>query len=166
MEILTTIRLETALDIALIFLCSLIIIYLIYNKIKYKHFLLKQNNVFENNGTSQDFCMHTIRKQVEHGFDNIIQRINIERQNLQNLHAGHRSIPARNIDNLKTFDYAPEPFQLGQNAESSTEEKPQDNYRNIENLAGKGLSVKEIARKLSISAGEVELFMKLREMAT
>ena len=166
MEILTTIRLETVLDIALIFLCSLMIIYLIYNKIKYKQFLLKQNSVIENKGTSQDFCMLTIRKQVEHGFDNIIQRINIERQNLQNLHAGHRSIQTGNIENLKTFDSAPEPFQFGQNAEFSVEEKPQDNYRNIENLAGKGMSIKDIARQLNISPGEVELFMKLREMAT
>jgi hypothetical protein len=153
-----TARSGPVLDVIGIALCTLIIAYLIYNRVKYRRFLLDERLV---NPLRADFSAEVIARmigqQTEKSFAALVRAIYDERERLQQwaeeslLPAGETLFVSRQSgdENL--------PLQAGSPAAASTENTGSEMAR----LAAAGMGAAEIAAVVKKSQAEVELYLSL-----
>ena len=152
---------ELALDGVQIFLCLIIFLFLLHNRIKYKRWIL--NNLPRDHTVdfSDEIRMQQLKQLTEKSFDNVVEAINQERLALQTrLESGvtDSSIPHA------SFLQTPDDFKnVIQDDEKSPAESELGNFSEILALADKGLSIREISQRLNMPGGEVELVLRLNK---
>ncbi|MGD2184583.1 MAG: hypothetical protein PVI71_00590 [Desulfobacterales bacterium] len=152
---------ELVLDGTQIFLCSFILLVLIRNKIKYKQLLLKAPSAKSSRNFNAEFMIQAIRQQCDLAFTHILETIDTERQTMDACFE-----PGK-------FRFAPHMLQLAPDrtvAQTPDAEMPEVNteqtiYRDIEALAGQGMSLENISEELKVPKGEVELVLKLKRLS-
>jgi hypothetical protein len=151
---------EIAIDAAQIGLCGLILLFLIRNHIKLQRLNLNAPSGEESNKVNTEFVVEAVRQQTELAFNHILETIDKERQTL---HAYFE---------LRETQLAPgllKPVLSGQvepnsNTAALDPDAADTIYSEIESLSDQGLSLADIAEKLSVPRGEVDLVLKLRRL--
>jgi hypothetical protein len=161
MTLLTLNWWEIVVDGTQIFLCSLILLVLIRNRIKYKQMLLKVPNGEGTQNFNTEFMVQAIRQQVDMAFMHILQTIDQERQTLntcferRELRLASRPLqtaPDRVLP--RTLDAETAPLNVGETI-----------YTDIETLADQGMGLEDISEELNVPRGEVELVLKLKRLS-
>ncbi len=152
---------EIVLDGTQIFLCCLILLVLIRNKIKYKQLLLKMPSGENSLNFNTEFIIRAIRQQSDLAFTHIMETIDKERKTLDTYFelrepqmAPHLVQPS--ADHVAAQAPAAEAAEL----------KAADTiYSEIETLADQGMSLENISEELNVPKGEVELVLKLKRLS-
>ena len=151
---------ELMLDGVQIFLCMMIFLFLLHNRIKYKRWIL--NTAFQEKTVafSDEIRMQHLKQLTEKSFDNVVDAINQERLALQTQLETDAKDPELQPSILQT----PDEFK---NVIQDDEKGPGDtdlgNFSEIVALADKGLSIREISQRLNMPGGEVELVLRLNK---
>jgi hypothetical protein len=112
-------------------------------------------------GFSQEIRLQAMRQQSERALASILAAVDSERRRLQQLFdADDRPPPAvvETSARAATDDF---PFRLGEAREPAA----WGPYESVHGLSREGLSSRQIAEKLNLPRGEVELALKLRAAA-
>ena len=152
---------EIVLDATQIFLCGLIILFLILNRIKFKQLILKAPSGEQSQNVNSEFVVEAVRQQTELAFNHIVETIEKERQTLDAYYDLREkqiapslltSLPAISRDQVSSAKPA--------------EQKAADIiYSEIESLADQGLSLADISERLNVPQGEVDLVLKLKHLS-
>ena len=151
---------EIAVDGIQIFLCLLILFFLIRNH----RLRMKPDRMNPKIESGQDFNLQvfsqSINQQVELAFTNILEVAANERRNLDKVlqfhpvrHANHSSPEIRPQSSPSHRD---DSFQRGQETAGQGEHRTR-----IQKLATRGMSAKQISEELKMPLGEVELILSL-----
>jgi len=155
---------EVAVDGIQIFLCLLILFFLMRNQRR----RLKPDLTNSKQVAGQDFNVQvfsqTISQQMELAFSNIQNAVADERHNLEKV---------LQLQHVKHLSHRPSeilppshPPHSGGAAENVNESADQSKLQTrIRKLAGRGLSPKQIANELKAPLGEVELILSLQKSA-
>ena len=146
------------LDLAGVTLCAVIIVYLVYNRIKYRQLLLDDRLITSyRSDFSAEVITRMIGQQTEKSFATLVRAIYTERDRLQSwaeqslLPAGETLFvsegPARN-DSSEPTDF-------------TCTESAQNRYLEISKLASAGMGVGEIAAVVKRPQAEIELYLSL-----
>jgi hypothetical protein len=158
-----TISWETSLDIAGIFLCCLIIIYLLYNKIKYRRLLIDASLIEPGTVFKADVTQQMVKQQAERILYLISGPLANELMVLKEM------APAGSIMSDGTRIRAPESWaSQGSDTQSGLLDPPpvgfeHDPYVEVTRLSQDGLNPHQIAEKVKLPLGEIELLLKLHE---
>jgi hypothetical protein len=151
---------ELVMDGVQIFLCMMIFLFLLRNRIKYKRWFLKAVSEEKRFVFSDEIRMQNLKQLAEKSLDNVAEAINQERLALQMHFEADTPDSERQAPVLQT----PEKFK---NAIQNDEKGPGDidlsNFSEIVALAEKGLSIREISQRLNMPGGEVELVLRLNK---
>jgi hypothetical protein len=109
---------------------------------------------------TQEVFLQTIRQQAEHAFQNILAAVEVERDRLQHAwdgvggtSASTRADTGASADALVAFRWGdPDPDGTGRSR-----------YVGLEAFLEQGLSSRQIADRMNLPAGEIELALKLRD---
>ena len=149
---------ELVLDGTQIFLCAITILFLLHNKIKYKRWILTAPP--EDNADSFSIEMHVqnLKQQTEQTFDKIIDIINQERVALQTHYDladdKHEIKPSVIEPSVRAKTVA----QADDNSDAGI-----TNFGEILDASKKGLSTREISKRVNMPRGEVELILRLNK---
>ena len=150
-----------AIDGIQIFLCLIILIFLILNRKQNRKFA--QDKVLGKSG--QSFNVHvftqTLNQQVDQAFANIAEAIAVEQRKLDKV------LPTSDSGSRR---YDVSQYQTGLHRPVKPEIFPIDGdasgrdllHKKIQKLAFKGMSARQISENLKTPLGEVELVMSLR----
>ena len=142
---------ELVLDGVQIFLCVMIFLFLIHNKIKYKRWILNAAPQKETIAFSDEIRMQHLKQLTEKCFDTVIDTITQERLALQARFDGSES----ESENLGSVLPTSEDFQsVFQNDETRPGSTEFTHFSEIIALADKGLSIREISQQLKMPSGE------------
>lgn len=153
---------EIVLDGIQFFLCGGILLFLIYNKIKYKRMILNVPPKDYSTAFTNEMRIQTLKHQTEQTFDTILNVIHQERRTLQNYYdieerkKDTHSLPlgcSERIKNMSRLD-----------SKNRSKSKVMDNGK-ILMLSKKGLTAKEISRSVHRPRGEVELILRLNNIS-
>ena len=152
---------EVVIDGTQIFLCCLILLVLIRNKIKYKRLLLKTPHGENPQNFNTEFIVQAIRQQSDLAFTHIMETIDKERKTMDTYFelrepqmAPHLVHPSANGGAVQAPD-----------AETEALDAADTIYSEIEVLAGQGMSLEAISEELNVPRGEVELVLKLKRLS-
>ena len=151
---------ELVLDGIQIFLCVMIFLFLIHNKIRYKRWILATTPQKESITFSDEIHIQHLKQLTEKCFDSVIDTINQERVELQAHFDGDTSLSAKSGSVIPTAQDFKTVIQGDQRNAGDTEFA---NFNEIIALAGKGLSIREISQQLNMPSGEVELVVRLNK---
>ena len=156
-----TISWETALDVAGILLCCFIIIYLLYNKFKYRRLLMDAR--LTNHGTNfkADITHQMVKQQAERILCLVSGTLANELMILKEMTAAEGIMPYQ----TRTPATGSWPSQ-GSDTQSGLLDPPPigfepDPYVEVTQLSQDGLSPQQIAEKVKLPQGEIELLLKL-----
>ena len=151
----------TILDVVGIVLCCLIIVYLIYNKIKYRQLLIDARLKSTEGSFNTQVLYHLIKQLADQAFASICDSVDQERQSF-----------IQQIENqaMRNSQYArPKPayypFQ-SRTVDNFPDDVPKNEsdhqaYAQVLDLAAVGLTIRQISEQLHIPPAEIELFLKL-----
>jgi hypothetical protein len=106
---------------------------------------------------AQEMFQQTIRQQTERAWQNILAVVEAERERLQLVFSGFGS-PSRAAESESGGPAEPlASFRWG---DSEPDGIQPDRYAGLDELAQQGLSSRQIADRMNLSAGEVELALK------
>jgi hypothetical protein len=151
---------ELVLDGIQIFLCAIILLFLIRNRIKHKRLILNTSPNEYTTEFSSEIRIQHLRQATEHTFDTIVDAIQQERLTLQKYYDPQK----RNRD-IETSAVTP---PIGINSAPTTDEKRDVDaaeFSEILHLSEKGLSTREISQRVNMPRGEVELVLRLNKEA-
>jgi hypothetical protein len=152
---------EIAIDATQIGLCALILFFLIRNHMRFKRLNSNAPSGQESQKFNSEFVVEAVRQQTELAFNHILETIDKERRTLDayfelreaQLAPGLlTSVPARRIERISSTK-----------AQKPTASDPI--YSEIESLSDQGLSLTDIAQKLNLPRGEVDLVLKLKHLS-
>lgn len=152
---------EIAIDATQIGLCALILLFLIRNHMKFKRLNSNVLSGQESQKFNSEFVVEAVRQQTELAFNHILETIDKERRTLDayfelreaQLAPGLlTSVPASRIKRISSTK-----------AQKPTASDPI--YSEIESLSDQGLSLTDIAQKLNLPRGEVDLVLKLKHLS-
>jgi len=152
---------DVAIDCIQIVLCLLLLVFLLRNRKKNRIFA--QDEAFRESGQSfnvQIFCQ-TLKQQVDQALANIAETIAAEQRRLDQVLSSGTSVNPR-------CDIAPYPSNFHPSVSSEISPLAGDAsdadplHEQIQKLADKGLSVRQISEELKTPQGEVELVLSLR----
>jgi len=151
---------EIAVDGIQIFLCLLILFFLIRNHWR----TMKPDRMNPKIESGQDFNLQvfsqSINQQVELAFTNILEVAANERRNLDKVLQFHPFKPANHslpeIRSQSSPSHRDDSFQRGKETLGQGEHRIR-----IQKLATKGMSAKRISEELKMPLGEVELILSL-----
>jgi len=146
------------IDAFQILLCGIIILVLVHNKIRYKQMILNSPVNDRHTCFSNEISKQNLKQETEQIFDSILNFISQKRLSLVNLYESqsqnflHDAFVLDSPRSLQTFD-----------RDKATESFNQDDshYDLIAELGNKGLGSKDIAKRVDIPRGEVELALRL-----
>jgi len=152
---------EIAIDATQIGLCGLILLFLIRNRMKFKRLNLNAPSAEQSKKVNTEFVVEALRQQTELAFNHILETIDKERQTLHAYFELRETQLAPGL--LKPVSSGPvEPIS---NAEAMDPDAADTIYSEIEGLSDQGLSLADIAEKLNVPRGEVDLVLKLRRLS-
>ena len=151
---------ELVLDGVQIFLCVIILFFLIRNRIQHKRFILDTSpNDYAAEFSSEIRIQH-LKQATEYTFDAIVDVIQQERLALQKYYN-----PQKHHLEVQASDFA---LPTGINTvPPSDEQRDVDaaEFSEILRLSEKGLSTREISQHVNMPRGEVELVLRLNKEA-
>ncbi len=153
---------EIVLDATQIFLCGLIILFLILNRIKFKQLILKAPSGEQTQNVNPEFVVEAVRQQTELAFNHIVETIDKERQTLD---AYYNLRQQQIAPGLLTSLPAITPDRIS-GAEAVKKDAADIIYSEIESLADQGLSLADISERLNVPQGEVDLVLKLKHLSS
>jgi hypothetical protein len=148
----------TILDLAGITLCGLIIVYLVFNRIKYRQLLLDERLVSNfRTDFSAEVITRMIGQQTEKSFATLVRAIYNERERMQNW-AEKSLLPAG-----ETLFVSEEPGSNHSQASNDLAgaESADNRYLEISKLAAAGMGASEIAAVVKRPQAEVDLCLSL-----
>ena len=147
-------------------LCSVILLFLIRNKLKTKRFPAEGERRDHAIPFTQQIRLQSMRQQTELALEAILKTVQAEQLRLQLAFDGvDTCLPgAGEAADAPSADHLP--FRLGQDIPSVSAESSAGRYAGVHGLAAEGLSAKQIAEQLRLPGGEVELALKLQQMAS
>ena len=151
---------EMVLDGVQVFLCVMIFLFLLHNRIKYKRWLLNAVPQDKTVGFSDEVRMQQFKQLAEKSFDHVVDTINQERLALQAQFESGSTDSEQQVSTLQTPNNFKNVIQDDESGSGSTE---LGNFSEIVALADKGLSVREISQRLNMPGGEVELVLRLNK---
>lgn len=152
---------EIVLDATQIFLCGLIILFLILNRIKFKQLILKAPSGERSQNVNTEFVVEAVRQQTELAFNHIVETIDKERQTLDAYYnLREKQIAPSLLTSLPTI-----PRDQISSAEAAEQDAADIIYSEIESLADQGLSLADISERLNVPQGEVDLVLKLKHLS-
>ena len=151
---------ELVLDGIQTFLCALIFLFLIHNKIKHKRWVLTAAPPKETIEFSEEIHLQHLKQLTEKCFDTVIDTINQERLGLQTHFDGGPSGSETHVPVLPASDELKTVLAGDQKSPGDTEFA---NFSKIIALAEKGLSIREISQQMNMPSGEVELVVRLNK---
>ena len=154
---------QIALDGIQIGLCSLILIYLIRNKIKHNRFVLKP---FPEEGAvnfKNDLWIQSLRQQAEQSFNTLSEIIERERR----LFEKRLEMPGIGPDRDRLAYRPRNQFEKYRLPDPGFDEgrftTTHDRYAEVKRMAGKGIGARQISENLKLPLNEVELILKLTQ---
>ncbi len=151
---------EVAVDGIQIFLCLLILFFLIRNRRRKMTPEWAEVKTESGQSFNLQVLSQAINQQVELAFSNILDSVAVERRHLDNVLQLNHFYPAGRIPTENQ-----RPPVLSENSEiipRSKESAGKDEHRaRIQKLALRGMSAKQISEELKTPMGEVELIMSL-----
>jgi len=159
-------RWEVVCNAVQIALCSVILAFLIRNKLKTKRFLAEGERRDAVIPFSQQIRLQSVRQQTELALEALLKAVQAEQLRLQQafdgvdagLSGGGGAANTAGADHL--------PFRLGEDILPVSARSRAGHYDGVHRLAAEGLSAKQIAEQLQLPSGEVELTLKLQQMAS
>jgi len=149
---------ELLLDGIQIFLCAVILFFLIYNKIKHKRLILNTSAKENTADFSNEMRLQNLQQVAENAFDAIVDDINRQRLSLM------RHFVSNESDHLAGDYILPVAVESGSDQpEDYKNEEDTAEFGEIFGLAEKGLSTREISQRLNMPRGEVELVLRLNK---
>jgi hypothetical protein len=148
-------------------LCSVILLFLIRNKLKTKRFPAEDERRDHAIPFTQQIRLQSMRQQTELALEAILKTVQAEQSRLQLAFDGvDACLPGSGgAADAPSADHLP--FRLGQDDILSVSAGSSvGRYTGVHGLAAEGLSVKQIAEQLRLPGGEVELALKLQQMAS
>jgi hypothetical protein len=146
------------LDLAVVSLCGIIILYLVYNRIKYRQLLLDDRLITSyRSDFSAEVITRMIGQQTEKSFATLVRAIYNERDRLQNW-AEQSLLPAGEtlfVSESPTMNDSSEPTDF------TCTESAGNRYLEISKLASAGMGVGEIATVVKRPQAEIELYLSL-----
>ena len=152
---------EIAIDAAQIGFCALILLFLIRNRMKFKGLNLNVPSGEDSKKVNTEFVVEAVRQQTELAFNHILETIDKERQTLHAYFELRQTQLAPGL--LKSV--SPDPVESISNAKALGPDAADTIYSEIESLSDQGLSLADIAEKLNVPRGEVDLVLKLRRLS-
>ena len=151
---------ELVLNGVQIILCVMIFIFLIHSKIKYKRWILNAAAQETTPAFSDEIRIQHLKQLTEKSFDAVVDTINQERMALQTCFDASESESGQSVSVLPTSD----DFKtLIPEDETNPGDTDLTNFSEIIALADKGLSIREISKRLNMPSGEVELVVRLNK---
>jgi hypothetical protein len=164
MAFFETLSWETALDVSGILLCGFIIIYLCFNKIKYRRMLLDTQLPGLETSFKADITHQIVKQQVEKIQYLISGPLANELMLLRESVAAEESIPDyTRPPKINTAADAESYIPGGLQAQSLTGFES-DPYGEVAQLSLDGFSPQQIAKKVKLPLGEIELLLKLNRV--
>ena len=152
---------EIAIDATQIGLLGLIVLFLIRNHMKLKRLKLNAPYGEESNKLNTEFVVEAVRQQTDLAFNHILETIDKERQTLDAYFALRESRLAPGL--LKSVSFGRvEPISSSEALETDTADSL---YSEIKSLSDQGLGLEDIAEKLDVPRGEVDLVLKLKRLS-
>ncbi len=151
---------ELALDGVQFFLSLMIFLFLLQNRIKYKHWILKPVPREKSVLFSDEIRLQNIKQLAEKSFDKVVDAINQERLALQTQFELGFADSGQHASALQTSD---DFKNVIQDDEKGTGDAALGNFSEIIALADKGLSIREISKRLNMPGGEIELILRLNK---
>jgi len=154
---------EVALDGFQIFLCCLILVFLVCNRKKSKLIKMKSSANANAGGFNTEIRIQSIKQQADQIFDTILNSINREKQNLERLFEASLAADMSKTAQLRITgavhspQYGEARFTMGQH------EPTAETHQLIETLAARGMGAGEIASQLKVPLAEVELLLKIKK---
>jgi hypothetical protein len=149
---------ELVLDGIQIILCIMIFLFLLNNRIKYKRWVLNAVRQEKSVAFFDEIRMQHLKQLTEKSFDNVVDTINQERLTLQTQFEADATDSEQHAPVLRTSD---ELKNVIQDDEKGPGDNDLGNFSEIVALAEKGLSIREISKRLNMPGGEVELVLRL-----
>jgi hypothetical protein len=149
---------ELVLDGVQILLCAGILFFLIRNRIKYKRLVLSTPSDDVTSHFSNEIRIQQLKQATEHALDTIVDNIQQERLALQKFYSPHNG----NLDIAGSSVTSSISLSAGPPAEEQQDVDASD-FGEILRLSEKGLSTREISRRVNMPRGEVELVLRLNE---
>ena len=151
----------TILDVVGIVLCFLIIVYLIYNKIKYRQLIIDARLNSTEGKFNTQVLYHLMKQLADQAFASISDSVHQERQSFAQLIENQALINSRYAGPEPAYN----PFQ-SRIVNTYPDDAPKiesdhEAYAQVLHLASVGLTIRQISEQLNIPAGEIELFLKL-----
>lgn len=152
---------DVAIDGIQIVLCFLILVCLIRNRKRNRKFA--QEEGFSQSGSSFNFQIfnQTLKQQLDQAFANIAETIAAEQRKLNQVLSG-------GVAGISTYEITP--YSANYHPSVNSEISPLAGHASdsdplheqIQKLADKGMSVRQISEELKTPQGEVELVLSLR----
>lgn len=145
-------------------LCGVILACLVHNKLKHKRLLPDPALQGKLPVFSQEVLLQTLRQQTEQALASIRATVEVEQTKLQQL-LGATGVPSPDEARAQT-EIATEnvPFRLG-NGDSMGSGSLRSRFAGLQELAARGLTVRQMAAQTQLPAGEIELALKLQRTA-
>ena len=156
-----TISWETALDVTGILLCSFIIIYLLYNKIKYRRLLIDARLTDRETDFTADYTHQIIKQQAEKILYLVSGPLANELMILKEMAAAEGIMPYQTLtQETRSWPEQGSFIPCDLQGQSTVGCEP-DPYVEVTQLSRDGLSPQQIAEKVKLPQGEIELLLKL-----
>ena len=151
---------ELVLDGVQIFLCIIIFLFLLHNRIKYKAWFF--NAALQGRAVvfSEQTRMQHLKQLTEKSFDNVVDAINQERLALQTQFENGATDSEQHASVVQTHDDFKSLIQDDEKGQGHTD---LGKFSEIVALSDKGLSIPEISQRLNMPGGEVELVLRLNK---
>jgi len=141
-------------------LCAIILLFLIRNHMKFKQLNLNALSGEQSKKVNTEFVVEAVRQQTELAFNHILETIDKERQTLHAYFELRKTQLAPGL--LKPVLSGP--VEPNCNTAALDPDAADTIYSEIEGLSDQGLSLADIAEKLNVPRGEVDLVVKLRRL--
>ena len=151
---------KLVLDGVQIFLCLMIVLLLLHNRMKYKRWILNAEPRDKTVVFSDEIRMQQFKQLAEKSFDHVVDAVNQERLALQSHFESGFTDSEQQVPILQKSDDFKNVIQDDDSGSGDTE---LGNFSEIVALAEKGLSVREISKRLNMPGGEVELVLRLNK---
>ena len=146
------------LDLAGVTLCVIIIVYLVYNRIKYRQLLLDERLISSyQSDFSAEVITRMIGQQTEKSFATLVRAVYNERERLQNW-AEKSLLPA---GETLFVSEGPDSQESSEPTDFTCTESAGNRYLEISKFAAAGMGVGEIATIVKRPQAEIELYLSL-----
>ncbi len=162
----TTHIFETSLDIVGITLSCVIISYLIYNRIKYNQMVLSRKYKKNISTFKSEVAVKMIKQQTERSFDAMYDIINKEQRKFKRLMEKEELKNAKYLMMMMEKGHLMDKVINVRAMDEVSADISSDPFDEISKLAGTGLGVQKISKKVGVPPGEVELYLKLNKNYT